>query len=163
MFEPIPARGFTLEGHQCQAVGVGHTDTNDTTVLHGASIGLMVAGDIAYRGVHQYLPERRGGDIQAWLAALDIETEAVTAEVTEWFFEDYLPTWVGVGEAADDPGCHGTPIRQRPYSPGSRRRPLAARRTSRCRGPHPRQLSHQPDPTGFSGHHLTSTTERTRQ
>jgi hypothetical protein len=28
------------------------------------------------------------------------ETENVTAEVTEWFFEDYLPTWVGVGNRA---------------------------------------------------------------
>ena len=25
------------------------------------------------------------------------ETETVTAEVAEWFFGDYLPTWVGVG------------------------------------------------------------------
>jgi hypothetical protein len=27
----------------------------------------------------------------------DSETETVTAEVAEWFFDDYLPTWVGVG------------------------------------------------------------------
>ena len=36
------------------------------------SIGLVVAGDVAYNGVHQYLLESRGGGIQAWLAALDI-------------------------------------------------------------------------------------------
>jgi len=34
----------------------------------------------------------------------DNETEPVTAEVTEWFFEDYLPTWVGVGSRAIDTG-----------------------------------------------------------
>jgi hypothetical protein len=33
-------------------------------------------------------------------ALADNETEAVTAEVTEWFFQDYLPTWVGVGNGA---------------------------------------------------------------
>lgn len=30
----------------------------------------------------------------------DNETETVTAEVSEWFFDDYLPTWVGVGNGA---------------------------------------------------------------
>jgi pimeloyl-ACP methyl ester carboxylesterase len=30
-------------------------------------------------------------------------------------------------------------------------------------GSDPQQLAHQPAPAGFSGHHLTSTTERTRK
>lgn len=34
----------------------------------------------------------------------DNETETVTAEVTEWFFTDYLATWVGVGNEAIDRG-----------------------------------------------------------
>jgi glyoxylase-like metal-dependent hydrolase (beta-lactamase superfamily II) len=72
VFQPIPTDGFTLEGHRCVAIEVGHTDTDDTTVLHVASIGLVVAGDVAYNGVHQYLLESRGGGIQAWLVALDI-------------------------------------------------------------------------------------------
>jgi glyoxylase-like metal-dependent hydrolase (beta-lactamase superfamily II) len=72
VFDAIPAGSFTLEGHRFEAVEVGHTDTDDTTVLHVASIGLVVAGDVAYNGVHQYLLESRGGGIQAWLAALDI-------------------------------------------------------------------------------------------
>jgi glyoxylase-like metal-dependent hydrolase (beta-lactamase superfamily II) len=72
VFEPIPTDGFTLEGHRCVAIEVGHTDTDDTTVLHVASIGLVVAGDVAYNGVHQYLLESRGGGIQAWLVALDL-------------------------------------------------------------------------------------------
>ena len=72
VFEPIPAGGFMVEGHRCEAVEVGHTDTDDTTVLHVPSIGLVVAGDVAYNGVHQYLLESRDGGIQAWLAALDI-------------------------------------------------------------------------------------------
>ena len=72
VFEPIPTNGFTLEGHRCVAIEVGHTDTDDTTVLHVASIGLVVAGDVAYNGVHQYLLESRGGGIQSWLVALDL-------------------------------------------------------------------------------------------
>ena len=53
------------------AVEVGHTDTDDTTVLHVPSIGLVVAGDVAYNGVHQYLLESAHGGVEAWLAALD--------------------------------------------------------------------------------------------
>jgi hypothetical protein len=34
----------------------------------------------------------------------DNQTETVTAEVTKWFFEDYVPTWVGVGKGSIDTG-----------------------------------------------------------
>ena len=70
-YQPIPVDGIKLEGHQLLAVEVGHTDTDDTTVLHVPSIGLVVAGDVAYNGVHQYLLESSHGGVEAWLAALD--------------------------------------------------------------------------------------------
>ena len=174
VYRPIPADGIELEGHRLLAVEVGHTDTDDTTVLHVPSIGLVVAGDVAYNGVHQYLLESAHGGIEAWLAALDkvaaLRPRAVVAghknkdlpddpaiiaqtreyllnarrllaekltpreyfdqmitlypdrlnvgpvwytavallpeppsdssvrdEVTHWFFDDYLTTWIGVG------------------------------------------------------------------
>jgi glyoxylase-like metal-dependent hydrolase (beta-lactamase superfamily II) len=50
---------------------VGHTDTDNTTVLHIPSIGLVVAGDAVYNGVHQYLVESGNGGIQKWINALD--------------------------------------------------------------------------------------------
>jgi glyoxylase-like metal-dependent hydrolase (beta-lactamase superfamily II) len=71
VYQPIPAEGFELEGHRLVAVETGHTDTDDTTVLHVPSIGLVVAGDVAYNGVHQYLLESAGGGIVAWLKAID--------------------------------------------------------------------------------------------
>src|SRR5246127_2980184 len=71
VYQPIPVDGTKLEGHQLLAVEVGHTDTDDTTVLHVPSIGLVVAGDVAYNGVHQYLLESAHGGVEAWLAALD--------------------------------------------------------------------------------------------
>jgi glyoxylase-like metal-dependent hydrolase (beta-lactamase superfamily II) len=70
-YRTIPAAGIWLEHHRLLAVEVGHTDTDDTTVLHVPSIGLVVAGDVAYNGVHQYLLESDHGGIDAWLAALD--------------------------------------------------------------------------------------------
>lgn len=69
--QPIPADGFELEGNRLQAVETGHTDTDDTTVLYVPSIGLVVAGDVAYNGVHQYLLESGNGGLKAWLDALD--------------------------------------------------------------------------------------------
>jgi glyoxylase-like metal-dependent hydrolase (beta-lactamase superfamily II) len=50
---------------------MGHTDTDDTTVLHVPSEGLVAAGDVVYNGVNQYLREAAGGGIPAWLSALD--------------------------------------------------------------------------------------------
>jgi glyoxylase-like metal-dependent hydrolase (beta-lactamase superfamily II) len=70
--DPLDGRSFELEGRQLVAVDVGHTDTDDTTVLHVPDIGLVVAGDAAYNGVHQYLAESDPQGRRDWLAALDI-------------------------------------------------------------------------------------------
>jgi len=173
-YRTVPADGIELEGRRLLAVEVGHTDTDDTTVLYVPSIGLVVAGDVAYNGVHQYLLESAHGGIESWLAALDkvaaLQPRAVVAghknkdlpddpaiiertreyllnarrlldekpspreyfdqitalypdhlnvgpvwytavallpepptarsvvdEVTSWFFDDYLATWIAVG------------------------------------------------------------------
>jgi glyoxylase-like metal-dependent hydrolase (beta-lactamase superfamily II) len=70
--EPLDGPSFELEGHQLVAVDVGHTDTDNTTVLHVPDLGLVVAGDAAYNGVHQYLAESDSEGRKDWLAALDI-------------------------------------------------------------------------------------------
>jgi glyoxylase-like metal-dependent hydrolase (beta-lactamase superfamily II) len=69
----VDERGFDLEGAALVPVDVGHTDTEDTTMLHLPEIDLLVAGDVVYNGVHQYLTESGGAEgIDQWLAALDI-------------------------------------------------------------------------------------------
>jgi glyoxylase-like metal-dependent hydrolase (beta-lactamase superfamily II) len=72
LYQPIPVDGLVLEGQRLIAVEVGHTDTDDTTVLHVPSIGLVAAGDAVYNGVHQMLLESSGGGLDAWLEALDV-------------------------------------------------------------------------------------------
>ncbi|MGW2964467.1 MBL fold metallo-hydrolase [Streptomyces sp. NPDC001220] len=69
--EVVPADGFDLEGSVLRPVEVGPTDTDKTTVLHVPSIGLVVAGDVAYNGVHQYFLESGESGLQEWLKALD--------------------------------------------------------------------------------------------
>jgi glyoxylase-like metal-dependent hydrolase (beta-lactamase superfamily II) len=67
----VPVDGFLLEGNVIQAVEVGHTDTDHTSVLHVPCIGLVVAGDAVYNGVHQYFLEGGDGGLQEWLKAID--------------------------------------------------------------------------------------------
>jgi hypothetical protein len=53
-------------------VPLGFTDTADTTCLHVPSIGLIVAGDATYNGVHLHQsPSPDQQKRQEWIAALD--------------------------------------------------------------------------------------------
>ncbi|MGB9225770.1 MBL fold metallo-hydrolase [Mycobacterium sp.] len=74
--------GFALEGVELLPIEVGHTDTDATTMLHVPQTGLLVAGDVVYNGVHQYLTESGGlSGIDEWLAALDIAEKLNPATV----------------------------------------------------------------------------------
>ncbi|MFF3513137.1 MBL fold metallo-hydrolase [Streptomyces sp. NPDC002573] len=81
--EPLAGDRLRLEGHDLVVVGLGHTDTDDTTCLHVPSIGLVVAGDAVYNDVHLYLAESPAEGRRAWLHALDtiaaLDPEAVVA------------------------------------------------------------------------------------
>jgi glyoxylase-like metal-dependent hydrolase (beta-lactamase superfamily II) len=60
-----------LEGHDLLVVEVGHTDTDHTTCLLVPSVGLVVAGDVAYNDVHLYLADSNAQTRREWIAALD--------------------------------------------------------------------------------------------
>lgn len=68
---PVPGGIIDLEGETLRVVEVGHSDTDGTSVLFAPSIGLVVAGDVIYNGVHQFLREARGDGIDEWLRAID--------------------------------------------------------------------------------------------
>ncbi|MGW1208026.1 MBL fold metallo-hydrolase [Streptomyces sp. NPDC002499] len=69
--EKSPTDGFTVDGYPLIPVEVGHSDTDDTSVLHVPSLDLVVAGDVVYNNVHQYLAETPNGGLEAWHGALD--------------------------------------------------------------------------------------------
>ena len=69
--EELKGNVIDLEGNALVVVELGHTDTDHTTCLHVPSIGLVVAGDAAYNGVHLYLAETNAEKRQEWIAALD--------------------------------------------------------------------------------------------
>src|SRR5262249_12653271 len=81
--DPLDGDSFELEGHELVAVEVGHTDTDATSVLHVPAIGLVVAGDAAYNGIHQYIAEADEPGRRDWIEALGhveaLKPEAVVA------------------------------------------------------------------------------------
>lgn len=69
-----------LEGNELRIIEVGHSDTDDTSVLHVPSLALVVAGDVVYNGVHQYLVESAVHGREDWLSAIDV-VEALSPRV----------------------------------------------------------------------------------
>ena len=69
--DPLEGNEIDLEGNKLVVVRVGHTDTDDTTCLHVPSIGLVVAGDAVYNGIHPFLVESNRQSRLEWIAALD--------------------------------------------------------------------------------------------
>jgi len=70
--EELTGNVINLEGQDLVTVPLGFTDTASTTCLHVPSVGLIVAGDAAYNGVHLHLSESPDQQKrQEWIAALD--------------------------------------------------------------------------------------------
>lgn len=69
--DPLEGNEIDLEGNKLVVVRVGHTDTDDTTCLHVPSIGLVLAGDAVYNGIHPFLNESNRKTRPEWIAALD--------------------------------------------------------------------------------------------
>jgi glyoxylase-like metal-dependent hydrolase (beta-lactamase superfamily II) len=74
--EPLEDSELELEGHRLVAVNTGRTDTAHSTCLHVPSIGLIVAGDAVYNGIHPYLGETDTQSRLEWISTLD-ELEAL--------------------------------------------------------------------------------------
>jgi glyoxylase-like metal-dependent hydrolase (beta-lactamase superfamily II) len=69
--DELTASEIDLEGQALIPVRLGHTDTDDSTCLHVPSIGLVVAGDAVYNGIHLFQGETNSKNRPQWLAALD--------------------------------------------------------------------------------------------
>ena len=67
----VPDNRFSLDGHDVVIIEVGHSDTDESSVLYVPDLGLVVAGDVIYNGVHQYLGKSANGGRDAWRKAID--------------------------------------------------------------------------------------------
>src|SRR6187551_797482 len=68
--ERLDGAAIDLEGHSLIPIEAGYTDTPDSTSLHVPSIGLIVAGDVVYNGIHPYLAETTTRTREQWIHAL---------------------------------------------------------------------------------------------
>lgn len=60
-----------LEGHALRVVEAGHSDTHDSSFLHVPALDMVVAGDVCYNELHQWLVEATTAEKRgAWVAAL---------------------------------------------------------------------------------------------
>ena len=69
--DALEGDSFELEGHQLHIIEDGFTDTHNSTSIWVPSIGLIVAGDVVYNGIHAYLTETTGATRREWVEALD--------------------------------------------------------------------------------------------
>jgi glyoxylase-like metal-dependent hydrolase (beta-lactamase superfamily II) len=69
--EPLDGNNLELEGRKLVAIDAGRTDTAHSACLHVPSIGLIVAGDVVYNGIHPYLGETDTQSRLEWIATLD--------------------------------------------------------------------------------------------
>ncbi|MFE0546106.1 MBL fold metallo-hydrolase [Streptomyces sp. NPDC058891] len=68
--EPLSGE-LAVDGHPVLPIETGHSDLDNSTVLHVPSLDLVVAGDVIYNRVHSYLAEAGDGGLEAWLAAVE--------------------------------------------------------------------------------------------
>jgi glyoxylase-like metal-dependent hydrolase (beta-lactamase superfamily II) len=69
--EPLDGDRFQMNGHVFEVIQTGYTDTADTTALWVPELGLIVAGDVAYNGIHQYMAETTTASREEWMRATD--------------------------------------------------------------------------------------------
>ena len=68
--EPLDDGRVDIEGHEIFAVQTGQSDSAHSTYLHIPELAAIVAGDIAYNGVHMRLGNTDHGKRMAWIQTL---------------------------------------------------------------------------------------------
>src|SRR3984957_10714907 len=69
--EPLEGDDLELEGRKLVPINAGRTDTAHSTCLHVPSIGLIIAGDVVYNGIHPFLAETDTQSRLEWISTLD--------------------------------------------------------------------------------------------
>ena len=70
--QAMQSNEFELEGEKLVVLQTGFSDTHDSTSLYVPSIRLVVAGDVAYNGVHPYTAETTPETRKEWRSGLDM-------------------------------------------------------------------------------------------
>jgi len=72
LVQALDGNTIDIEGHKINIIEAGHSDTNDSTFVHVPNLSLVVAGDVCYNELHQWLVETTDEPARnAWVAALE--------------------------------------------------------------------------------------------
>jgi len=69
-----------LEGHQLHIITVGQPDTAPPTIVHLPDLDAVIAGDVAYNGIHQWLADTDHEKRMQWIASVE-QVEALDPAV----------------------------------------------------------------------------------
>jgi glyoxylase-like metal-dependent hydrolase (beta-lactamase superfamily II) len=70
--EPLDGDSLTIDGTAIRFVATGQTDTELSSVVYVPDNATVVAGDVAYNGVHMWMYQSTPDSRSSWLRALDI-------------------------------------------------------------------------------------------
>lgn len=71
---------INVEGHEIRIVPVGSSDTIASTIAHVPSLDAVVAGDVAYNGIHQWLFNSDHEQRMGWIASVE-KIEALNPKI----------------------------------------------------------------------------------
>lgn len=69
--ETLDGDEFEMNGHAFRVINTGFTDTPGSTALWVPELRLVVAGDVAYNGIHQYMAETTTESREEWMRATE--------------------------------------------------------------------------------------------
>ena len=60
-----------LEGHELSIINVGQADTAPSTIVHISDMDVVIAGDVAYNGIHQWLAQTDHQKRMEWITSVE--------------------------------------------------------------------------------------------
>ena len=69
--DPLDGDVIDLEGHELRIINVGQADTAPSTIVHIPDLDAVIAGDVAYNGIHQWLAETDHEKRMRWIASVE--------------------------------------------------------------------------------------------
>jgi glyoxylase-like metal-dependent hydrolase (beta-lactamase superfamily II) len=69
-----------LEGHELRIITVGQSDANSTTTVYIPDLDAVIAGDVAYNGIHQWLAQTDHEKRMQWIGSVE-QIEALDPKV----------------------------------------------------------------------------------
>ena len=69
--EPLADDGFFIEGHRLQVIEVDQADISPSSALYVPQLEAVIAGDLAYNGIHQMLALTGPAEWKRWAASVE--------------------------------------------------------------------------------------------